>query len=391
MRLLLAPLLGLCLVLSGVGLDAQPALGTLWARHDALLLRPREVRLPGPPARGVVFSGTGGRRVQGWDTGPAEGPVVLSWMGGPGQAVNPDRLADPVADPARWRFLAIDPPGVGDGTSTWVPRWRPEDTVDDAAAFLKRQGITGPVLVTGWSWGSTMALLFAQRHPEWTRGVVVGGVWANTPAEVRRYLDREGTRALIPGLAEAFSEAGPGRDAACALHRAIRDGRGGPSLAAAYGAAEARQCVPDQPLREPAPKASIAGPAVPVDMATCPDPETRFAFIESEMMCRGQRGRWRLRMRFPRALASTPLVVIQGRYDQVCDPQTAVRVVRAWPGGRKRLVPLNVGHWGFQGPTEREWSQAGGAPDQLAAVRRALALRNGDPVSMVAAALELLP
>jgi proline iminopeptidase len=263
--------------------------------------------------------------------------------------------------------------------------------VDDAAAFLRLRKVQGPVLVCGWIWGSTMALLFAQRHPELTRGVVVGGVWTNTSAEVRYYLGRGGTRALMPGLAEVFEAVAPGEATACDLHRAIRAGRGGTSLARAYGRAESLQALADTPMREPGLPAQGGEPGTPIDMASCADPLLRFAYIESEMMCRGQRGQWRLRLKFPKALAQVPLLVLQGRYDQVCDPQVAVRVARAWPGARKRLVPLNLGHGGHRGLTQDELARTGLDADLAPRIRQAFKLHYGDPGAMVAATLELMP
>lgn len=387
MRRLLALLLCCC----ALTLPAQPSLSALWDRHDVLVLAKERKTLKADPAWIHLFTGRRGQQVRGWDTGPATGPTVLIWTGGPGGWVEPDSLPEAVGDPAAFRWIALDQPGVGDGTSAWIPGWRPEDTVDDAAAFLRLRKVQGPVLVCGWSWGSTMALLFAQRHPELTRGVVVGGVWANSPAEVRYYLGASGTRALMPGLPEAFAAVAPGDATACDLHRAIREGRGGAALAQAYSRAEGLQAVADTSMREPGLPEQNDQPGTPIDMRSCTDPILRFAYIESEMMCRGQRGQWRLRLRFPKALAKVPLVILQGRYDQVCDPQVAVQVFRAWPGSSKRLVPLNIGHGGHRGLTKEELTRARLDPELQPALRRATGLHYGDPNALVAAALELLP
>ena len=99
------------------------------------------------------------------------------------------------SSPNAYRHIVLDQPGTGG--SDWVPGWKPEDCVDDAVTFLRQRNIRGPILVSGWSWGSTMALLFAQRHPQWVRGLVIGGVWTNTPEEVAYYLDAQGPRSWI--------------------------------------------------------------------------------------------------------------------------------------------------------------------------------------------------
>jgi len=163
-----------------------PTLQDVWARHDQIVMSGRGPAVNMDPAQAHLFKGKNGRTVRGWDVGRAELPAVLWWNGGPGLPADPAWDVNCFKEASAYRHLELDSPGTG--MSSWVPGWKPEDTVDDAAAFLRLRGITAPVLVTGYSWGSTMALLFAQRHPDMVRGVVIGGVWANTRHEVAAYL-----------------------------------------------------------------------------------------------------------------------------------------------------------------------------------------------------------
>jgi len=373
----------------GSFLQAQPTLQQLWVRHDAHVMRgdpkPRVV----DPARSFTFKGKHGQTVRGWDVGDPQAPIVLWWQGGPGLPADPENDPINLADPKAYRHIEIDQPGTGQ--SDWIPGWKPEDTTEDAITFLRLRGVTSPVIVCGWSWGSTMALLFAQRHPAWVRGMVIGGIWANSSAEVRRYLDAKGPRSWVPGLSEAFSAFSTGVNSACDMHKAIRDGLGGSALANAYARAEGIQCsqgrIPRETLFEPVPMT----PPKPVDLVVERDELIRFVYIESEMMCRGQRGEWKLRIRFPSELASVPLIVIQGRYDQVCDPEVARRVYRAWPGTKKLFVPMNGGHVAFSGPSKDEYLRVGLklTPDQEAQLARANRLHFGSPY-IVGAAIDSL-
>ena len=345
------------LVGSCSGLFGQPSLTALWARHDQFVLDPSPRAPMAEPPQAFVFKGKHGQRVQGWDMGTRGAPVLITWQGGPGSAFDPTGEASVQPGMKAYRRLEIDQPGTGG--SEWVPNWRPEDMVDDAVTFLHLRGINDPVIVSGVSWGSTMALLFAQRHPDLVRGVAVGGVWANSAKEVRRYLDGDGTRAWMPGLAEALGTFGKGQHLATRWHDAIRNGRGGQPLAIAYGEAEEAQINEGTIPRKPVGLPLADRPGKPVDMATETNVAVRFAYIESEMMARGQRQAWRLKMKFPQQLRKVPLLVIQGRYDQVCDPETAQKVVQAWPGTNKLLIPVNGGHGAFGGPTHDELLQAG--------------------------------
>ncbi len=235
-----------------------------------------------------------------------------------------------------------------------------------------------------------MSLLFAQRHPELVKAVVIGGVWANTKEEVYRYMSPNGTRAMIPGLRETFRGIG-GRDGmAGSLHRAIRDGVAGKSLIEAYMDSEGIQAQTDVPVRERLVSPVKPAPGSRFSMAGTTDRWARFAFIESEMMWRGERGAWNLGFRFPSALRGVPLVVIQGRYDQVCDPMIAVKVYDAWPGDNKLLVPINTNHAGMDG-VPKESLKAVGAPNDpatVAAFKRALLIHMGSGRHMIDAAIE---
>ena len=341
----------------GLYLEAQPTLQQVWARHDQFVMSGPGKPVVIDPSNSHNFKGKHGQMVRGWDVGAPDATPVLWWNGGPGDAADPAWDVNCFDDPKRYRHLEIDQPGTGQ--SAWIPGWRPEDTVDDAATFLRSRGITKPILVTGWSWGSTMALLFAQRHPDLVQGVIVGGVWTNTAAEVEAYLGASGSRSWMAGVSEVFRASSGGRGTACDLHAAIRAGRGGKALVQAYSDAESLQAgegrIPRKPLVEAIPSVQ----SKPVDLATETDSDVRFAYIESEMMCRGQRGQWSLHLRFPKRLADVPLIVIQGRYDQICTPEVAKQVHRAWPGTQKLLVPFNGGHWGFKGPDKETRALAG--------------------------------
>lgn len=362
---------------AGFSLSAQPSLTRVWEKHDTLVLGSKGEPLLATTPHSHTFTGRSGRKVRAWDLGPSTAPVILTWGGGPGYTLSPDQITDSYAHPNRYRHIVIDQPGTGG--SEWAPGWRPEDTIEDAVTFLDSRCIRGPILVNGWSWGSTMALLFAQRHPERVRGMVIGGVWMNTPAEVAYYLDAEGPRTWMPGVSDVFRPYSNGRGTACDLHRAIRDGRGGTALANAYVDAEVLQCQAGQIPRPTLLKPLVVADRGPVNMAVETDENVKAAFIETEMLCRGQRGAWKLGLRFPRTLATIPLVVIQGRYDQVCMPETALRVFRAWPGRRKVFVPMNSGHWNFTGPSDQSRKRAELllAPEQEQQLKRAMQLDYG--------------
>ena len=373
--------------------SAQPSLQEVWKRHDAFaqkVIGEGDGKAKLIAVSEQLFVGKAGNKVRGWDSGNVNAPAILWWGGGPGSTFDLAYLWKEFENPSKFRHMGIDQPGTGE--SQWLEGWAPETTVDDAEAFLVAQGIHGPVLVAGWSWGSTMAILFAQRHPERVRGIVVGGVWSNTAEEVESYLGVTGTRAWLPSLSMVFKEIQTGGGTARALHAAIRAGQGGKDLAKAYNASETLQCQEGELPRKLEPEVVVTGASVPVNMATEQDSSVRFAYIESEMMSRGECGQWSLGMRFPEALAAVPLVVLQGRYDQVCLPKVAMTFLKAWPGTHKLLVPFNGGHWGFDGPDKAAREKCGLVltPKQERQLALATALHFGNDMLLIGAALDSL-
>lgn len=307
-------------------LTADTVLGVQRARVEAM----EHYTWPTPDCKRDVWSPRPGELIEYDDctigTISASSPVILWAHGGPGEGIHRGYYGT-VRTAAR--HIQINQPGIG--RSSGGVGWSPEQSVDDEAALLLSLGITRPVFVAGWSWGSTMSLLFAQRHPDQTRAVLVGGVWSNSRADVAWYMGPKGSRQFMPGLekGELFAATG-GQWGACRLQAALQ---ARPELSGEYARAEAQQAAPLTPAHAP-----VSTRREPAAVA--------FAAIESDMMCRGERGQWQLRMRWPEALASVPLLVVQGRYDQICRPETAMAVYRTWPGTTKAVIWTNGGHWG---------------------------------------------
>lgn len=299
-----------------------------------------------------VWTPRAGEVIEYDDCTPKAGPAVavaLWHHGGPGEGINRGYYS---WSRAQLRHIQINQPGIG--RSTGGPGWSPEQTVDDEAALLTHLGVSEPVIVGGWSWGSTMSLLFAQRYPERTRAVLVGGIWSNSRADVAWYMGPRGARQYLPGLETGRLFDAVGRSwSACGLRDAIT---AQPVLSAEYVWGEAQQA---NPLAS-----SYWTPGTRPDARFVP-----FARLESDMMCRGEHGKWQLRMRWPAALSTVPLVVVQGRYDMICRPETAMALHRSWPSTVKTIVWTTNGHfaagWHIPGDLPTPLT-----PDQVTALER---------------------
>ncbi len=109
------------------------------------------------------------------ECGNPDGLPVIFLHGGPGAGVSPYHRR--FFDPSRYRIVLFDQRGAG--RSTPFAELRDNTTwhlVRDIETIREALGIERWV-VFGGSWGSTLALAYAQSHPERALGLVLRGIW----------------------------------------------------------------------------------------------------------------------------------------------------------------------------------------------------------------------
>src|SRR5262244_3436940 len=114
--------------------------------------------------------------------GAPHGRPALALHGGPGGGLSPEMRR--FFDPSRYRIVMMDQRGSGRSVphaeirenTTW-------DLVADIERVRERLGIDKWV-VFGGSWGSTLALAYAARHPERVAGIVLRGIFLLMKAEI---------------------------------------------------------------------------------------------------------------------------------------------------------------------------------------------------------------
>jgi len=115
------------------------------------------------------------------EVGNPEGIPVVFLHGGPGVGAQPlyRRYFDP------WRFRIINFSQRGAGKSSPSGELRQNDTwelVKDIEKLRQAAGIER-WFVFGGSWGSTLALIYAQQYPARVRGLVLRGIFLGTRSE----------------------------------------------------------------------------------------------------------------------------------------------------------------------------------------------------------------
>jgi proline iminopeptidase len=262
--------------------------------------------------------------------GNPDGMPALVLHGGPGAGISP--FMRRFFDPARYRVVLFDQRGTGRST----PRGRLEanttwDLVADIERIREHLGIDR-WQVFGGSWGSTLALLYAQAHPERVASLVLRGLFTMTKAELDWFYGG--------GAARFFHE--EWADFIAPIPAAERDDLIGAYYRRLTGADEAEQV-------------RVARPWVRWETATAALRTNRSGFIDASYARAFARieshyfvhGGWleedeQILRDMPR-VARIPGVLVQGRYDMICPPETAHRLIKSWPSGTLKLVN-DAGH-----------------------------------------------
>jgi proline iminopeptidase len=294
---------------------------------------------PEPTDEGLLDVGDGNQIF--WQTfGNPDGKPAVVVHGGPGTGCTPGMARG--FDPARYRVVLVDQRGCGRSTphasdptadmsvnTTW-------HLVTDLEALREHLGIER-WLVFGGSWGSTLALAYAERHPHRVSEIVLSAVTTSRRWEAD-WLYR-GVARFFPEEFERFEEG---------VATEYRDG----NLAVGYSWLMES---PDHAVREKAARdwcawedtvVSLEPGAKPNVYSDRPD-DALLAFVRicthyvahDAWLDEGQL------IRDANLLAGIPGVLIHGRLDLSSPLDTAWELAEAWPGAR--LVVLDdAGHQG---------------------------------------------
>ncbi len=269
--------------------------------------------------------------------GNPEGQPVVFLHGGPGGGIVSDYRR--YFDPAAYRIVLFDQRGSGqstphaelEGNTTW-------DLVEDIEKIREQLGIDA-WHVFGGSWGSTLALAYAETHPERVSELVLRGIFLLRKREIDWFY-QEGASALFPDAWEDYLAQVPlaeRGDLVRAYYKLLTSGDRRVQLEAAraWSVWEGRtSCLfPNEEL---------------IRRTGTDDFALAFARIECHYFINGgffDQGR-ELLANVAR-LRSIPTVIVQGRYDVVCPMESAWALHRALPEAKLVVVP-DAGHSAFE-------------------------------------------
>ena len=267
------------------------------------------------------------------EVGNPAGKKVIFFHGGPGGGLDPSYRS--YFDPALWHVTLFDQRGCGKSTpaselrenTTW-------DLVEDAERLRMHLGIDRWV-VFGGSWGSTLALAYAETHPDRCVGLILRGIFLLRRKELLWFY-QEGANAIFPEAWDEYLEPIPlveRCDLMGAYYRRLTS-TDPVERARAAKAWSVWEATTSKLHTDPGLIASMSGEVF----------ADAFARIECHYFAHGGflRCETQLLDDAPK-IAHLPGIIVQGRYDMVCPATSAWDLHKAWPGSSLVIVP-DAGH-----------------------------------------------
>ncbi|KWV56428.1 proline iminopeptidase [Rhizobium altiplani] len=268
-----------------------------------------------------------------WErSGTAGAKPAVFLHGGPGGGFSPSHRR--LFDPALYDVLLFDQRGCGKSTpyadlnanTTW-------HLVADIERLREMAGVEKWQMFGG-SWGSTLALAYAETHPERVSELVVRGIYTLTKAELDWYY-QFGVSEMFPDKWERFIAPIPPEERhemMLAYNRRLT----GADRSVALEAAQAWSIWEGETITL-LPEKSTSGKFEDADFAYAFSRIENHFFVNAGWMDEGQL------LRDAYKLKDIPGVIVHGRYDMPCPAKYAWLLHRAWPQAEFHLIE-GAGH-----------------------------------------------
>jgi len=288
------------------------------------------------------------------ESGNPSGKPVVFLHGGPGAATNPAMRR--FFDPKRYRIVLFDQRGCGlsrphaelRDNGTW-------ELVADIERLREHLGLDQWMLFGG-SWGSTLALAYAQKHPERVTELVLRGIFLLRRSELEWFYQNPlGAASIYPDLWEKYLAPIPleeRHDMMQAYYRRLTSDNAQIRAEAAHAWSTWEGAT-----------SFLRTSASYLAKFENPDYAAAFARIEAHYFVhRGFLDSDDQLLRDAVRIRNIPGVIVQGRYDMVCPMRSAWDLHKVWPQSQLRIV-ADAGHSAMEVGITRELV---GATDRFA-------------------------
>lgn len=142
-----------------------------------------------------------GHEVYFREFGNPQGQVIVTFHGGPGFWSRPETVKN--FDLKKYRVIQFDQRGCGKSKPAGnLHNNTTQDNIDDVIRLLDYLKIDGKIILYGGSWGSTMALMFAEQYPELVKCMILSKIFlANNDS---RKWELKDSAAFYPDIMEAI-------------------------------------------------------------------------------------------------------------------------------------------------------------------------------------------
>ena len=266
-----------------------------------------------------------------WElSGNPDGKPVVFLHGGPGGGSSPEHRRQ--FDPGKYKILVFDQRGCGKSTpfaslennTTW-------DLVEDIEKLRTQVAKVEKWMVFGGSWGSTLALAYAQTYPDRATELVLRGIFLFQQYELDWLYAEGGASSIYPDGWDEFVAPIPEEERGDLLQayrkRLISDNKELQLAAAqAFSRWEGRTVT------------LLPNPHV-IEEFTETDKAISIARIENHYMIhKGWLEEGQL-LRGAEKIRHIPGIIVQGRHDSCTPPRAAWALKQAWPEVELQIVP----------------------------------------------------
>jgi proline iminopeptidase len=266
------------------------------------------------------------------ECGKLDGLPVVFLHGGPGAGCEPYHRQ--FFDPEKYRIVLFDQRGCGRSTPhAELQGNTTQALIEDIETIRQQLGIDKWV-VFGGSWGSTLALAYAQSHPDKVLGLILRGIFLCRQREIDWFY-QEGASRLFPDIWEKFLEPIPASERT--------------DLVSAY---YQRLTSEDEFTRMQAAKAWSQWEGRTATLISRQSVLNHFGDAHTALSLARIECHYFMNKSFLREnqlldemdkLHDIPGIIVQGRYDVICPMESAWALHRAWPGSILQIIP-DAGH-----------------------------------------------
>lgn len=264
------------------------------------------------------------------ECGNPHGMPVIFLHGGPGSGCNPAQRR--FFDPDHYRIILFDQRGCGRSQPAGETKENNTQALVADIETIRNYLQIERWHVFGGSWGSTLALAYANTHPSPVVSLTLRGIFLSRPHEIRWFLGQvalffpEAWQTLLApvptsqreNILDYYASLVFDEDISISIPAAIR-----------WNAFEASimSLIPKRDSAEVNGAVELARARVQIHYIQ------HLCFVDGDEMLQTA----------AKQLATIPTTIVQGRYDMVCPPQTAWELAQALPHASLVMVP-DAGH-----------------------------------------------